>query len=77
MEGNLTTKPIVDEKALACSDLVGSPIPAETVLANCTTTLPMRGMFDGGDRSNKVCFGSTSSGMSCLFNNSDIGGVTP
>lgn len=55
------------EAAFAASGWGCSPSVADAVLANCTTTLPIRGIFDGNDRSNRTSFGATKDGMSALF----------
>lgn len=48
------------------SDLDGNPAMLETVLGNCTTTLPFKFDFHEGDISHSFVMGKTRNGMSVM-----------
>ena len=46
------------------AELAGKANAAETILGNCTTTIPLKFDFDGADTRHTVVIGPTGKGMS-------------
>jgi hypothetical protein len=46
------------------AEMVGKASVAETIIGNCTTTIPLKFDFDGADAGHTVVIGPTGNGMS-------------